>query len=171
MDGRDYLLLDDAALLKQCAVDRYRSHGPGGQKRNKTSSAVRLRHGPTGLIVVAADERSQKVNRERALRRLREAIALNVRVEVDVRSLSPSPLLRARITEAGELHISRRSPHYYQIVREVLDVFGALDTHLRDTAGKLGVSTAQLVKFLREDPKLWKRANEMRTAAGADPLR
>ena len=57
-----YLTLEDHELLAQCHVDRYRSHGPGGQKRNKTSSAVRLRHRLTGLAVKAAEDRSQQVN-------------------------------------------------------------------------------------------------------------
>src|SRR5919109_144612 len=51
--------LSDEQLLAQCEVDTYRASGPGGQKRNKTSSAVRLRHRPSGLIVIAEESRSQ----------------------------------------------------------------------------------------------------------------
>src|SRR3982751_104241 len=71
--------LTDAQLLDQCAVDTYRASGPGGQKRNKTSSAVRIRHGPTGLIVIAEESRSQHENRAKALRRLRQALFLEIR--------------------------------------------------------------------------------------------
>ena len=65
-DWRDYLGLDDEALLAQCAFDRFRASGPGGQKRNKTESAVRLRHTPTGLTGEANESRSQHENRARA---------------------------------------------------------------------------------------------------------
>src|SRR6476660_6240310 len=70
---------DDARLLAECDVDTYRASGPGGQKRNKTSSAVRLRHEPTGLIVIAEESRSQHENKAKALRRLRQALFLKIR--------------------------------------------------------------------------------------------
>src|SRR5205807_10509656 len=71
--------LTDAQLLAQCEVDTYRASGPGGQKRNKTSSAVRLRHPASGLSVIAEESRSQHENRARALRRLRQAFYLKLR--------------------------------------------------------------------------------------------
>ena len=74
--------LSDPQLLAQCEVDTYRASGPGGQKRNKTSSAVRLRHPPSGLIVIAEESRSQHENRARALRRLRQALYLKLREEL-----------------------------------------------------------------------------------------
>src|SRR5437660_11022746 len=74
--------LTDAQLLAQCGVDTYRASGPGGQKRNKTSSAVRLRHEPSGLIVIAEESRSQHENKARALRRLRHAFYLKQREPV-----------------------------------------------------------------------------------------
>ena len=72
-----HLSLDE--LLSQCDVDTYRASGPGGQKRNKTSSAVRLRHLPSELMVIAEESRSQHENRARALRRLRQALYLKLR--------------------------------------------------------------------------------------------
>ena len=50
---RARLDFNDAQLLAECAVHTYRARGPGGQHRNKTSSAVRLHHSPSQLIVTA----------------------------------------------------------------------------------------------------------------------
>lgn len=166
-----YLALDDQALVAQCDVDRYRGRGPGGQKRNKTSSAVRLRHRPTGLAVTGTEERSQHVNKRRAVRRLRQAIAHHVRTDLDCEAYEPSELLGSCIASDGHLRIGRRDSRYFSVVCEVLDVLAACEARVRDAARCLGVTTSSLVGFIREDPKLWKRVNEMRTEAGLRPLR
>src|SRR5216684_7984296 len=89
---RAWTALTDAQLLAQCEVDTYRASGPGGQKRNKTSSAVRLRHLPSGLIVIAEESRSQHENRARGLRRLRQALFLKLREPLGPDGLAPDAL-------------------------------------------------------------------------------
>ena len=62
--------VDLAIDPREIEITAMRASGPGGQNVNKTSTAVRIRHLPTGLVVRAADERSQKANMRRALARL-----------------------------------------------------------------------------------------------------
>jgi protein subunit release factor A len=67
-------------LLKECNVDTFRAGGKGGQHLNKTESAVRMTHLPTGTVVSCQDERSQYQNKRKCLLQLREKlVALNYR--------------------------------------------------------------------------------------------
>jgi protein subunit release factor B len=62
--------MDLEKLAGECDIEFTRTGGPGGQHRNRSSTAVRLTHRPTGLVVVAGDSRSQHQNRLAALERL-----------------------------------------------------------------------------------------------------
>ena len=168
--------LSDVQLLHQCAVDTYRASGPGGQKRNKTSSAVRLRHPPSGLVVIAEESRSQHENRARALRRMRQALYLKLRDELPVAALAPETLAArpdygpARDGD-GRLHLGRKDPRFWPAVGVVLDVLLAVQGRVGDAAAALGVSTANLIDFLQLDDKVWEQANQMRGRFGHKPLR
>lgn len=168
----DWVEVSDAQLLAQCDVDTYRASGPGGQKRNKTSSAVRLRHRPSGLIVIAEESRSQHENRRTAVRRLRQAIYLNVREDPSDGPLAISEpgAARPRGAEVG-FRPGRKDARFWPAVGSVLDLLVARGARVRETALALGISTGNLIDFLRTDAKVWQQANRIRGRFGQKPLR
>ena len=68
-----------ARLLRECDVEPFKSSGPGGQKKNKTESSVRVRHRPTGIVRIATESRSQLRNRVTALERVYRALIARAR--------------------------------------------------------------------------------------------
>jgi protein subunit release factor A len=81
-------------LARDCEITPFKSSGPGGQKKNKTESSVRVRHLPTGLTRIATESRSQTQNRERALERVWE--------ELKRRAHRPKPRTATRPTMAAK---------------------------------------------------------------------
>src|SRR6187401_678450 len=126
MSRSKWSALNDTQLLAQCEVDTYRASGPGGQKRNKTSSAVRLRHLPSGLIVIAEESRSQHENKAKALKRLRHALYLKLREPV----LDVLPEIEAVRTGEGRLDVGRRDPRFWPAVGRMLDVLEATEARV-----------------------------------------
>jgi hypothetical protein len=160
--------LDDDRLLAQCEVDTYRASGPGGQKRNKTSSAVRLRHGPTGLLVIAEESRSQHDNKAKALKRLRRTLWLTLR--------EPGDAARAEWATArdgdGKFDLpSAKDPRYWPVAAALLDLLHDHAGQVGTVAELLGTTTANAVGLLEMDEHVWQTANRIRTAAGLKPLR
>lgn len=80
-------------LARDCEITPFKSSGPGGQKKNKTESSVRVRHRPSGITRIATESRSQARNRERALAR--------VLAELRRRARKPKPRTPTRPTRAA----------------------------------------------------------------------
>jgi hypothetical protein len=158
----DLLPLSDADLLRQCDVQTRRGSGPGGQKRNKTESAVRLCHTPSGITVQSDDTRSQHKNRQKALTRLRERIALTLRCELDLAGWNPPEQLQLLLQGS----IGRNSLDYLPAVAALLDLFVAVSCSVRDAAEKLGISTGALSRRLLADERLARAVNALRAERG-----
>jgi len=166
------LQLDDRALATICKIDLYKASGTGGQKRNKTSSAVRMRHLESGLISKAADSRSQSDNRRKAMRRMRESLALDLREELEsgykVSEAAQGVLKKGGLSKNSK---TRVKVEYLLAVAEILDVFVSEEAVVSSAAKRLGVTTSNLAKFLCGDNRVARRVLEMRSQRGLKPLR
>jgi len=165
---RQRLEFDDRDLLRECRLEAYRASGPGGQRRNKVSTAVRLRHEPSGICVTASESRSQNENRLRALRRLREAIALQIRLPVRHGRPHWPPCVHVR---NGRLRVSESNPAYPQVVAIVLDTLEACRGEPKPAARRLGLTTSSLLRFAYRHPKVWQALTHIRMAYGLPVLR
>ncbi|HUH05794.1 MAG TPA: peptide chain release factor-like protein [Kofleriaceae bacterium] len=173
MSRRDRLLgLSGEALLDECEMDRFRASGPGGQKRNKTESAVRLRHLATGIQAHASESRSQHENRVVALRRLRLRIALELREPVAIQAYAtPAELTSWLIRPGRPTRREREAGAYLRAVAALLDVFVAVEGVMAEAAEVLGVTTNLLSKRIAADEALARKVNELRAARDLRPLR
>jgi hypothetical protein len=157
-------------LLAQCQWDAFRGPGPGGQKRNKTSSAVRVTHTPTGVTGSAHEMRSQQQNRKAAVERLRQRLALELRSELPAQDKFPPAWFAVLVSTAGRLRISRRDPQYFSVVGLLIDVLTETNGSVSEAAGMLRISSSNLVDFLQRDPAVLSHVNQLRSVNGLKPL-
>ncbi len=175
----DYLALDDAALLGQCDLNTYKSSGPGGQHRNKVSSAVRLHHRPTGVSAHGDDSRSQHENKALAIKRLRAKIACQVRRPLDVADLRvPETVMSCVFTARGgpsvgrkRLQVGRKDARFWSVAQFLLDLLEASEGRLADAAAMLGVGSTNLVTVFQDDHHLLAAAQDIRKRFGLGSIK
>jgi peptide chain release factor 2 len=106
-------------------VDVFRSSGPGGQHMQKTSSAVRLTHLPTGLVATSQSERSQYQNKEIALKILRARL---LEVELAKKAEERAKLKGKRIAAGWGSQIRSYVLHPYKKVKDHRTDYETSDT-------------------------------------------
>ncbi len=158
MTTRDvWLAADDDALAAGSDFEFTKGTGNGGQKRNKTSSAVRVRHRATGFSAEDCSERSQHRNRALALSKLRMTFALQLR---------ESP---ARLPERSVVALEH--PDYYLWCARMLDVLAEHGYDHKAAAAVLDLSPTAFIKLLFRDPRLWQSVNDQRRSLGMTVLK
>ncbi|MBQ6133818.1 MAG: peptide chain release factor 2 [Lachnospiraceae bacterium] len=118
-------------------IDTYRSSGAGGQHINKTSSAIRITHFPTGIVVTCQNERSQHMNKDKAMQMLKSKLLMlkmeeneEARAEIrgDVSGISWGNQIRSYVFQPYTMVKDLRTGEETSNVNGVMD--GALDSFM-----------------------------------------
>lgn len=154
LDRNELLEFDDETLLRHCRQECFRASGPGGQHRNTTDSAVRLTVLDGTVVALCADHRSQHRNRADAIKRLRSALSIELRL----------PVVPGSKTEQwqGSWKLGKKDRRYAAFMAHVLDVLAHYEWAVGLGADALGISTGKLVRTLANDPHAWNAVNQAR---------
>lgn len=134
-------------------VETYRSSGAGGQHVNKTDSAVRIRHKPSGIVVASQTQRSQIQNREKAMKMLKAAL---YEKEVEKRNKEKDAMNSTKKANEWGSQIRSYVMHPYQMVKDhrtgfsTSQVNDVMDGHLNEFI--MSYLKAQITGTLNQDP-------------------
>ncbi len=136
-------------------IDTYRSSGAGGQHINKTSSAIRITHFPTGIVVTCQNERSQFQNKDKAMEMLRSRLLMlkiqqnmdkAAEIRGDVKDIAWGSQIRSYVLQPYTLVKDTRTEEQTSDTGRVLDgdIDRFINAYLRMLANKAGRDAAQI---------------------------
>ena len=136
-------------------IDTYRSSGAGGQHINKTSSAIRITHFPTGIVVTCQNERSQFQNKDKAMEMLRSRLLMlkiqqnmdkAAEIRGDVKDIAWGSQIRSYVLQPYTLVKDTRTEEQTSDTGRVLDgdIDRFINAYLRMLANKAGRDAAQV---------------------------
>ena len=156
-DRNNWLEMDDDALIRICEFSPYKATGRGGQKKNKSSSAVRLVHKPTDIAVTASKSRCQHTNRKIALKKLRYQMAFEIR--------------SGELPKLSTVEMSPNNKRFYLWIAYIFDILHRHHFAISNCAKELELSTSRLIKLLARDDTVWQHVNDKRKALALNPLK
>lgn len=162
--------IEEKALLAGSEMTFGRSSGPGGQHRNKVDTGVRIVHTASGVEARATERREQRVNRARAIFRLRMKLALKVRTATGRDTHKTTKLWESR-RQGTKLPINPKHKDYPALLAEALNVIVARKYDVAGAAGILGITMSQLTRLLRHEPHVLGQINQGREEVGLPRLR
>lgn len=160
--------VDPADLLKVCEIGKGRSSGPGGQHRNKVETQVTMTHQPTGVSGQASERRSSMENKKVALRRLRLALAVQVRAPVPIGE-ARSPMWIER-SKGSQIACNPGHSDFPAMLAEAMDMLAACGWDPKRASLRLSCTPSQLIKLIKEHPPAMVTLNKEREAAGKHRL-
>lgn len=163
-------------LGKEVIIQPTRSSGPGGQHRNKVSTAIRATHEPTGIQAMATERRSQLENKLEALYRLRIKLALLHRSPLEDADFMPPGAYEPswewmQRLRGDKIRVNPTHEDFPGLLAEVLDRLALEKDDLGRTALAFRISNSQLIKFLALEPAALYALNERRRARGQRSLK
>ncbi|GEM_PF-333828 len=162
-----WLALSPDDLLRQCRQARFQGSGPGGQKRNRVYSGVRVTHGESGLTAESVDSRASLRNLYAAVSRLRMGLALSAAyAEAAPERCAegvPQPSFRAGANAAHE--------DYPRFLLRALHQLAWHKGQLAPAAAALDCTASALTRFFKTDKGAWAKARRIREENGLHPLK
>ena len=170
--------MSDDDLLAQCDLHIYRSSGPGGQHRNKVSSAVRIKHRPSGISAQGEESRLQGQNKRMAIKRLRMEIACRIRRPVDLDADELPEAVRQCVVrsrggsgqETARLVVGQKNSRFWFVAAFLLDALVAAEGRLSAAAGTVGITTSNLTGILKSQRRLYAATQQIRKDFCLRPL-
>jgi len=137
-----YPLVDDTIEIEinpsDVTMETFRASGAGGQHVNKTDSAVRLRHGPSGVVVECQEERSQHMNKEKALKMMKSRL---YQIELEKQNAERDKVEASKQKIEWGSQIRNYVLHPYKLVKDVRSG--------HETSQALNVLDGDLTPFLK----------------------
>ena len=155
-DRNKWLKASDEEFFKECSHDWFQASGPGGQKRNRKYSGVRIHHKPTGLTAEEVQSRSQNDNKHNAIRKLKIKLAVETEgPEID--------LIRHDVSSGNS--------EYPLFAAKIFDTLKQYNYSMSEAADDLKMTTSHLIKILAKDEYLWREVNQTREKLGLHRLK